>query len=360
MLKDLRSLLYYDKYYKNEVKQISSQKQLKIASIKKEDMKNRKDTKDLTDCLSNFGENLKGEYAFLDLIITDRLLFNFEDVLKFQHIEKLVIKYNDIVDITKINELENLIDCNISDNAIKVIPEMLNENLLYLDLSNNNLESFIDLSSLENLKKLNLANNKLCQVPNSEVNKSLRELDLSGNNIKDLSSLGQFDNLKILKLKNCQIKSLKGIKDLSKLTHLDISENSIKSLEPLTCLTYLKTLDISGNNITQIFEFKHIKHLSTLISIDVRGNPVTKTKFYNQIILHDMPYLLEMDGKCLTEKEFVETEVFFGADLKDKKEIAEKYLGKGNFEDNRLVHSTMKEFKEIITEPPKLYKADFF
>lgn len=361
MLKDLRSLLYYDKYYKNEVKQISSQKTLKpLTTHVAIPINSETSQQDLGGCLANFGEGLRGGYAFLDLIVTSPMINDFDSVLKYQFIEKLVIHDNPLTDVSKLDQMLNLIDCDLSNNGIKTLPGKLNDNLLYLNLSNNEIESFIDLSKLDCLKKLNLSNNRLTRILNTSYNKSLRELDLSGNNIANLNSLGRFENLRVLRMRNCGIKSLKGIEKLTKLAVVDVSENSIKSLEPLSGLTTLKMLDIADNKINQVFEIKHIKSIKAMVSVDFRNNPFTEIRFYKHIVLHDLTFILEMDGKRLTEKEFVETEVFFGADLQEKKKIADRHLGKGNFEDNRTVHSQLKEFKDIVTEPPKLYTADFY
>lgn len=361
MLKDLRSLLYYDKYYKNEVKQISSQKQLKTtASLGLQQNQIPDPIDDLGEYLSNFGENLKGQYAFLDLVITSPIIKNLDAVVNYQCIERLVIENTSIEDVSRLNELGNLIDCKLSNNCIKTLPNRLHDSLLYLDLSSNQLESFINLSMLIKLKKLNLANNRITQIINTGYNESLRELDLSSNSISDLSSLGQFRNLTTLRMRDCRIKNLNGIQRLTKLTVLDISGNGIRSLEPLSWLTELKVLNLSDNNITQIFELKCVKGLNSLMSVDFTNNPITQIKFYKHIVLNDMPFILEMDGSRLSEKEYVETEVFFGADLAEKKWIADKFLGEGHFEDNRILHSEMKEFKDIVTDPPKLYKADFY
>lgn len=362
MLKDLRSLLYYDKYYKNEVKQISSQKTLKTVTMLKSDNASSQETiqKSLSCYLSNFCENSQGEYAFLDLIITEQAINDFNLVLGYQHIEKLVIQNNTIEDVSKLCELSSAREISLAHNNIRVPPLKLNERLLYLDLSNNAIENFMNFSHLTQLRKLNLANNRLTQILNTSMNMSMRELDLSGNTIPNLDSLGNFANLTVLRMRNCGIKHLKGVQNLTKLTELDVSENYIKSLEPLRYLTGLKALNISSNRITQVFEVKHLKVLTSLISVNFENNPFKEVKFYKHIVLNDLPFLLEIDGKMLTEKEFIETEVFFGADLEEKKNIADKHLGVGKFEDNRIMHNQMKEFKDIVTEPAKLIVADFY
>ena len=61
-------------------------------------------------------------------------------------------------------------------------------NLLYLDLSNNNLDSLTEhIGELKKLKELCVSHNKITSLEGLEVIVTLTELDLSNNSISDVS-----------------------------------------------------------------------------------------------------------------------------------------------------------------------------
>ncbi|MDQ1353713.1 MAG: internalin, partial [Acidobacteriota bacterium] len=103
---------------------------------------------------------------------------------KFQRLEKLALPYNQISDISSLNELKGLTDLSLSYNQIG------------------------DISSLNELKGLtvvNLTGNQISNISSLNQLKGLTHLYLEGNQISDISSLKELKKLKQLYLMNNKI-----------------------------------------------------------------------------------------------------------------------------------------------------------
>jgi len=153
----------------------------------------------------------------------------------------------------------NLMELSVNEiNLKKIDCRMLKLNrLVKLDLSSNNIavwpESFKDLV---NLKELNLANNKLAEVPMSffkSVSKKLCLLDLSNNLVRVVPRLiSKLVNLVTLKLKNNQLRKLPvSIRSLKNLKYLDLIGNPDLGIMPASFLTFkLDHLSLSSQCFT--------------------------------------------------------------------------------------------------------------
>ena len=130
-------------------------------------------------------------------------------------------------------------------------------NLKYLQISNNKQTEIPDLSCLQSLEVLVLAN--LTQVENIcfiKGMKNLKTLYIYGiSNLYDLSPIGSLTDLQELFL------------DHGKMSG---TGKSVKSIEPLSQLSNLKYLHLSvatenkNNNITPLLALKQLQHLFLL------------------------------------------------------------------------------------------------
>ncbi|XP_068129458.1 platelet glycoprotein Ib alpha chain-like [Hyperolius riggenbachi] len=128
-----------------------------------------------------------------------------------------------------------------------------------LDLSDNSLTSFqVDLPVM--LKELILANNSLKGVPDLSRLSSLTKLDLTNNlisSIEDTDFKG-LKNLEYLILQKNKINSIseEAFKDLEKLEVLDLSYNQLWQLSDnlISSLTQLSKFYLTGNRLTNIPE----------------------------------------------------------------------------------------------------------
>ena len=105
------------------------------------------------------------------------------------------------VDMGEIKELERIEHVNLSMNVFREIPVDLCvlENLVYLNLKCNQIETFDGLKKLKSLKKLDLSFNGIKTLQGLHSN-SISSLDLSFNEIKVFSQFDCLPNLKKLNL----------------------------------------------------------------------------------------------------------------------------------------------------------------
>ncbi|XP_028800278.1 receptor-like protein 6 [Neltuma alba] len=160
----------------------------------------------------------------------------------------------------KLQGLSNLRRLHLDDNKLQGLPESIFGflNLSVLSLSSNNLRGPISLhpfSKLQNLEYLDLSNNKFLSLSsNNDVHytiPNLTLLDLSSCNINDFSKqLGSVQNLKELNLSNNKIHGdipqwFNNVGNGS-LSALYLSHNNLTSVEHLS-MRNLFALDLSFN-----------------------------------------------------------------------------------------------------------------
>lgn len=115
----------------------------------------------------------------------------------------------------------------------------------------------------------------------------------------------------------------------------------ISRLEELRTLHSLRTLDVSSNKIKKLKELEHVQDLPYLSNLDLCFNQCQKFKFFRIQVIYKIPQLRVLDGVEITAKDLVKSEIFFGHDLQDKKEIYSRVLPDEEFVDRRLISSHM-------------------
>jgi len=114
---------------------------------------------------------------------------------------------------------------------------------------------------------LNLQNRNIQFLLGLQYGSSLEELDLSNNTINsynELSTLGSLHNLKVLRISSNQIVDLTGIQVLTSLEVLNLENNRIVELEPLRELPQLVTLQLAGNHISNLTDLRYLTNLAEL------------------------------------------------------------------------------------------------
>lgn len=175
---------------------------------------------------------------------------------------------NDIYYLKNLSSLNNLKELNLSGNGFKNIynlTELLqNTNIESLDLANNQMLNIQGIEKLLKLSNLNLYNNLITNIEPISQLTLLKTLDLSGNNIYNDSVISNLTNLNNLNLRGCKISNIDWIACNKKLETLNLSENNINNIHNLNELTNLKTLYLSNNNINDISVLKDLTQLETL------------------------------------------------------------------------------------------------
>ncbi|WP_437824831.1 COR domain-containing protein [Tenacibaculum mesophilum] len=138
---------------------------------------------------------------------------------------------DDVLDLSLIKNFNDLIYLNLTYNNIEDISSVLpNPNLKYLFIGGNNIKDISLLSQLPLLEKLAIWNNPI-------------------DNITSLSSL---KNLQELYCQKIGIKNLNFISGLNDLYKLNASGNEIKNVNILTKRKKIDSIDLAQNNIKKI------------------------------------------------------------------------------------------------------------
>ena len=97
-------------------------------------------------------------------------------------------------------------------------------NIIYLELSSNELTDISGIKLFKNLEKLNLAYNKINNISDIENLIKLKVLYLNSNPLNDISVIKNLNNLKYLNIDNLEL-------GLDQIKYI----NSIKNLKELFC-----------------------------------------------------------------------------------------------------------------------------
>jgi hypothetical protein len=166
-----------------------------------------------------------------------------------------------------------------------------------LDLSHNEIERPPRLPST--LISLNLSYNPKCtQMSGLAVSSlmNLRELNLTNNALTTTNGLAHLTNLEILNLADNQIKKLTGLEMLGGLRILVLVDNDISNVIALRCLSCNYSLE----------------------SLDLRGNPVCASNKYATVRNMLGEALREMDGALIKAKRFPASRVTQGSAPEDQ------------------------------------------
>jgi protein NUD1 len=94
---------------------------------------------------------------------------------------------------------------------------------------------------------------------------NLQYLDISGNGLESLDGLSCLAHLRELKANRNRIRNLEGVFDLNALLHLELQENELATVDFESAeLTRLRHLDLSGNQLTAVRSTSALPALQTL------------------------------------------------------------------------------------------------
>ncbi|UAA38935.1 leucine-rich repeat domain-containing protein [Paraneptunicella aestuarii] len=162
---------------------------------------------------------------------------HFAGLSKHKNLETLILRNNDIDDISPI--------CNI-------------RSLERLEIGSNHVEDFTPISNLKSLEVLSVFSQKIKNIDFIKPLRKLRMLELQNNKIQDLSAISSLKSVFFLNLDNNQIEDLTPLSLLKELQFLRINGNPIKNIKPLLKLNQLGqlTLDEEQYNTLDIDSLK--------------------------------------------------------------------------------------------------------
>ncbi|KAJ1636400.1 leucine-rich repeat-domain-containing protein [Pavlovales sp. CCMP2436] len=132
-----------------------------------------------------------------------------------------------------------------------------------------------------------------------------RELDLRGQRIPAIENLSATqDQFDAIDLSNNDLKKLESISVLKRLKMLLLSNNKLSRIaENLgTNFPKLEQLVMSNNDFAQLADLDNLCTLSTLKSLSLVDNSVTKLPDYRAYVLHLLPKLRVLDFTKVKQK----------------------------------------------------------
>ncbi len=165
-------------------------------------------------------------------------------------------------DLPDLSIFSSLITCDLSDNKLKVLPE-LPESLQELIVNGNNLTQVNN--ELPVLKRFNGSNNMITLFNYAN---SLESIYLNDNPIDDIPKLSNLYFLNISKTKITKIHSM------PKLKYLDCSHTEIQQIPSMNSLTHLSCNDSSVHDISQI----HNLH-----SMEISNSKITQVHYMKDL-----------------------------------------------------------------------------
>ncbi|XP_028041535.1 uncharacterized protein LOC114251455 [Bombyx mandarina] len=151
-----------------------------------------------------------------------------------------------------------------------------------LDLSHNNIKSISGLQNLRCLRRLDLSFNHIQRLENLN-NLNLLWLDVSYNNISSF-----------------ELGPRSGLWTLLHLEYLNLNENSLSSMKMFTACSRLRELHVRNNRLSMLLELAvYMRQLRRLIVLDLRANPVCSSPGYKDVTVNTFPALMSLDAEEL-------------------------------------------------------------
>ncbi|VEV56830.1 leucine-rich repeat protein [Plasmodium vinckei vinckei] len=217
----------------------------------------------LIKCSNNVESKKNEEIETLEICMEKSINLNIFD--QFKNIKELYLIKNNITDISPLFKCVNL-------------------EILFLQI--NQIESILGIKSLVKLEKLNLFNNKLTEkFINIEENENLTYIDLSDNEIENINFLSNTNNLVHINLANNKIKNLDPLKNNVYIEYLNVSGNRLEKFEDVQVLWHLS----------------HLKELY-LSSIYYRNNVLVNSILYKHYFFNNFPNLQILDHEIILDK----------------------------------------------------------
>lgn len=208
------------------------------------------------------------------------------------------------------------------------------------------ISQIMGLDELTDLVFLDLSENQITEITGLSNLKNLRELSLSYNRITEIKGLENLVNLKILRLERNQINEISGLENLVNLGHLGLSNNNITELKGLENLLNLNSLYLFHN---PVFDW---------IKVELGSFRLAKTavKFCSRKSGKELFNLEEVEQFLNLKKEEISTLV------QEKEYFKVMKILKEVFNEVKIDNSTLfyKFFGEFLWKFPQLFEKKKF
>ncbi|CAF1100545.1 unnamed protein product, partial [Brachionus calyciflorus] len=189
----------------------------------------------------------------------------FDNFLNLSKLEILDLSFN-YIEYIELN-LSSLKTLYLISNKIKLFDLKYLINLEHISLCNNRIENYLNLTSLKNIKYLDMSSNifKILNTSELILIERMSTLFLSSNKIEKLPVFPYLRLIKDVFLRNNLIKSIEKdtFSNLIYLDHLDLGNNYIHfiDMEAFQSNKMLNILNLADNYLTQIPNISNLNNL---------------------------------------------------------------------------------------------------
>jgi hypothetical protein len=219
----------------------------------------------IRELLNYFGKPIYRS-QLLDIVEIDlngRNISQLEGLENLRNLEILIIRNNSILDVRPLSSLTNLRILDLGYNPIDDLEAANFSELSKLNLIELNLDHMVKYGQEDDesrLSDLSLLSGFL----------TLETLSLEDNHISDISPLGDLHRLKAVNLKENRLGSLAGLESLSKLEVINLRDNQLVDISSLQHLDNLHYVNLHSNeNLEELTPLTGLVNLETLIMRNV-------------------------------------------------------------------------------------------
>ncbi|CAL6068563.1 Conserved_hypothetical protein [Hexamita inflata] len=186
-------------------------------------------------------------------------------------INKTLVIYNDqelrSIQFTDFMNIETLFVFECYNLSFERVPTKINKlavNMCYIE----------NINGLENMKsvvELSLRGNRISEIGILAKMNQLQKLDMAQNNLKSIQGVEQLLNLIEIDLSENYITEINSLKSMKQLKSVNLSKNQIQYAQDLEALTNLTTINISYNNLKNI---TFVKRMTKLVQFNASYNQI--------------------------------------------------------------------------------------
>ena len=235
------------------------------------------------------------EFFGMNPIYTDNKLLRFRKKYSINECKSLIDKYNldgldiclqlsdEFVDnldfIKEFDKIKSLRICTFFDYNYDFLNSMINLEELDIQLRYNLI---IDISNLQNLKKLNVCFDNII-INGIEKLTNIEIIGIFDFKEKDFKRFKDLINLKKITVKTASIKNLEGIENLQKLDEILLANcRSLRDISQLTNLSSIKK--VFFNSCTKIKDFDILAEIPSIEEITfVDCKEIKSIKFFDKL-----------------------------------------------------------------------------
>ncbi len=220
---------------------------------------------------TNFRNKLKADYP--QVMQGDQLLISAANALG----GKLSIREANIKNISGIEHFTSITTLDLTDNELTTMPDISSiTGLINFYGNNNQFISLPDFTNQTELLDFQVMNNQLTALPDLSKSTKLKSLYCSNNKITQLPPFTQLPNLEILVIGDNQIKEELDFSILINLKQLHVHKLNLTRIIGLESLKQLQILFAWGNNI---LNFRGLDSNTTLTRAFLYENPITQLPY---------------------------------------------------------------------------------